>query len=308
MIDENLREAHETKRWAIRAGNTAAAQACTTRIEIYEQVRAELNQRDQAACDQYVRNHREWAARDRFTSARNGLWADVLRWARSGELPTNWRDLLPGYHARCAAIGGRDLRDDIDGLVLHELATLPPQPWEPYIAGGDWHAALSAWYRDMLALHDRKRQQDQEMRASEPQPFRLPVTPMPDPYNPRIVFDDWADMNARCTLRDADFDAIQVMNHVRRRDRLEAWYRAGLAAGGDDEDWAGWYRNRINSTWDRRQDVIYGRGLITADSELARLDDGDAATLDASPAAAGGWIRIRMHALPDYWRHHAPAS
>lgn len=79
----------------------------------------------------------------------------------------------------------------------------------------------------------------------------------------------------------------------------------GLTAGGTGEDWIGWYRDRIN-TWDRRHDTIYGAKLIESGRELARLDDGNTATLDQSPAAAGGWIRIPMQTLPDYWQHHAP--
>ena len=60
-------------------------------------------------------------ARSRYAGSRNGLWADVLRWARVGELPLDWRDHLPGYHARCAAIAGVETTDDVDGLVVHEF-------------------------------------------------------------------------------------------------------------------------------------------------------------------------------------------
>ena len=304
---EGARWAQDNKRWADQHGNVEMSRNCAMQIEIYEQWATELDQRDQAAREQYAREHAEWAARERYTSSRNGLWADVLRWARSGELPANWRDLLPAYHARCAAIGGGepDLRDDIDGLVLHEFTTLPPQPCEPHASGGNWRTALDAWYRDSLALHDRTYEQAEELSASEPQPFRLPDTPMPDAYEPHIVYDDMMeDLRAQRVLRDADLAAAGAINHDRGRDRLEAWYRAGLTAGGDNQDWIGWYRDRI-STWDRRHDDIYGIALIEADRELARLYAGSAATLEPSPAAAGGWVRLPMQALPDYWQHHA---
>ena len=306
-VAECLSEAHDTKRWADQQGNATASQNCAIRIDIYEQIAAELDRRDADARDQYVRDHRVWAARDRYTGMRNGLWADVLRWARSGELPADWRVHLPGYHAHIAAIAGEQQRDDIDGLVLHEFTTLPLQPWEPYITGGGWRTALDAWYRDSLALHDRTHQQDEELRASRPQPFRRPTTPMPDAYDasPHIVYDDWADLKTRHEMWVADLAAAKAINHNRGRDRLEAWYRAGLTAGGTGEDWIGWYRDRIN-TWDRRHDTIYGAKLIESGRELARLDDGNTATLDQSPAAAGGWIRIPMQTLPDYWQHHAP--
>lgn len=308
-VSECLSEARGTKRWAEQHGNSAAAQNCAMRIDIYEQIAAELDQRDAAAHDQYARDQCEWQDRNSYIGSRNGLWADVLRWARSGELPADWRDHLPGYHARIAAIAGEQLRDDIDGLVLHEFTTLPTQPWEPYATGGDWRTALDAWYRDSLALHDRAHQQDDELNASKPQPFRRPDTPMPDAYDPSptIVYDDYDDWRAQRVLRDADWAMAKAINHDRGRDRLEAWYRAGLTAGGDDQDWIGWYRDRITTTWDRRHDTIYGAKLIESGRELARLDDGDTATLDRSPAAGGGWVRIPVQALPPYWQHHTRA-
>lgn len=300
-IRDSLLEARKGKRWADRNDSAEASRNYGFQIEIYEQYAAELDQRDAEARDQYARAYQEWSARKRYTGSRNGLWADVLRWARSGELPADWRIHLPGYCARIAAITGEQLRDDIDGLVLHEFATLPPQQWEPYVAGGDWRTALDAWYRDSLTLHDRTHQQTEELTASEPQPFRRPDAPMPDAYDPRIVYDDMDDFRAQRLLRAADLTAIKAINHDRGRDRLEAWYRAGLTAGGTGEDWTGWYRDRINITWDRRHDTIHRVGLIASGRELAKLDAPAAATLEPSPAAAGGWVRIPMEALPDYW-------
>lgn len=294
---DGLRRAQDGKRLADRNGNAEASRNYGFQIEIYEQYAAELDQRDAEARDQYARAYQEWSARERYTGIRNGLWADVLRWARSGELPADWRAHLPGYHT---AIAGEHVRDDIDGLALHEFTTLPTQPWEPFAAGGDWRAALDAWYRDSLALHDRTHQQTEELTASKPQPFRLPTRPMPDAYDPHIAYDDVEDLDALRALRDADLAAAKAINHDRGRDRLEAWYRAGLAAGGTGDDWIGWYRDRIN-TWDRRHDDIYGAAVINSGRELAKLDNGDDATLEPTPAAAGGWVRIPMEALPDYW-------
>lgn len=308
-IRDSLLEARKGKRWADRHDSAEASRNYGFQIEIYEQYAAELDQRDAEARDQYARAYQEWSARDRYTRIRNGLWVDVLRWARSGELPADWRIHLPGYHASIAAITGEQLCDDIDGLALHEFTTLPTQPWEPYATGGDWRTALDAWYRDSLALHDRRRHSREELTASKPQPFRLPDTPMPDAYDPSpaIVYDDMEDLRARRALRDADLAAADDINHDRGRDRLEAWYRAGLTAGGTGEDWAGWYHDRITTTWDRRHDDIYGVALINSDRELAQLDDPDTATLEPSPAAAGGWVHIPMQALPDYW-HCATAE
>jgi hypothetical protein len=296
-VDDCLRDARATKRSLDNHGQTEASENWQSRINAYEQYAAELDQRDTDARQRYEQAYRQWQERDRFTRVRNSLWYQVLFWARSGELPRDWRDHLSGYHARCAAIGGGqpDLREDIDGLALHEFTTLPTQPWEPYATGGDWRAALTAWYRDSLTLHDRTRQQREEMHANQPQPFRLPIRLITDEADS----DPWLAMDTMKALSDADFDAIQAINHARKRDRIEAWYRAGLAAGGDDTDWRGWYRERINNTWDRRQDRIYARGLITADRELGQLGE------IVGEAAAGGWRRIHMQALPHYWTHDA---
>lgn len=288
-ITEGLRDAQDTKRWADQHGNAETAQTCAIRIEIYEQIAAELDQRDAAARERYQSDHRQWSQRRRYTGMRNGLWADVLRWARTGELPADWRDHLPGYHARVAAIAGEQVHDDIDGLVLHEFVTLPTQPWEPYAAGGDWRAALDAWYRDALTAHDRQHQDAAEIAASEPPRFATPLD---------------TDHAAQLACRHADSQAIKAINYARKRDRLEAWYRAGRAAGGDNEDWAGWYRDRIG-TWDRRQDTIYGVPLIRAERELAGLGD---PWQMVEPAAAGGWTRVAMQTLPDYWLHRTPTA
>lgn len=295
---DRLHQMRKNKRWAEQHDNAAAARGYDHIIHIYEQIAAELHQRDAAARDQYARDHEQWDDRNTYTRARNSVWADVLRWARSGELPADWRIHLPGYHARCIAITDRQPREDIDGLVLHEFATLPTQPWEPH-AAADWRTALDAWYHDSLALHHRSYHQRTELRDSKPRPFNLPVPLPPDTHAGGL---DYTDLDAQQALRQADSRAVDEVNYDRGRDRLEAWYRAGLTAGGTGEDWIGWYRDRI-TTWDSRHDAYYCPGLIRSDHEMARCDDGDAATLDPSAATAGGWIRIPMQQLPAYWRH-----
>ena len=270
---ESQREARDTKRWADRHGNAELSQLCEFKVEQYGRYLAEFDQRDQVAREHYRREHRQWVARSRYAGSRNGLWADVLRWARVGELPLDWRDHLPGYHARWAAIAGVETTDDVDGLVVHEFVTLEPQPWEPDVAAGDWRTALDAWYRDTLALHDRRHQQRVELDADEPRRFAEPWPP---------------EVGAHLACREADLAAIKVINHARKRDRIEAWYRAGLAAGGGDEHWLDWYRQRIDA-WDDRHDAIYSVGLIAAGDELVILDD---------PVN-----RAQMQTLPDYWRH-----
>lgn len=298
VVDDGLDHANQGKREADRQGNTVGAENYACQIQAYQQLAVQIDQRDQATREQYARDYRQWEYRDRYTRTRNSLWADVLRWARVGELPTDWRDLLPGYYARIAAMTGDTVRADIDGLVLHEFATLPPQPWEPHHTEGDWRAALDAWYRDSLALHDRTHREREELRTSEPEPFKLPIQPMTHTDRPRRVPLDAEFTHA---LRQADAVAAQAVNHARGRDRIEAWYRAGLVAGGAAEDWIGWYRDQIESTWEFRHDAAYGAQLIVTDEELAQLDDPATAAI-VGESATGGWRAFPMQDLPDYWR------
>ena len=304
VVDDGLDYARQGKREAERQGNTWGAENFAHQIQAWEQLAVQIKQRDRAAREQYARDYQQWADRDRYTRTRNSLWAVVLQWARVGELPAGWRELLPGYHARTAEMFGDKVRDDIDGLVLHEFATLPPQLWEPHHAGGDWRAALDAWYRDSLALRDRTHREREELHTSKPEPFKLPIKRMTETaIAARCAPTRNVPLDAEFThaLRQADAVAAQAVNRVRGRDRLEAWYRAGLVAGGEPGDWAGWYRDQIESTWEPRHDAAYGAQLIAPDEELAQLDDPATAAI-VGESATGGWRAFPMQHLPDYWR------
>jgi hypothetical protein len=194
--------------------------------------------------------------------------------------------VAPGLAHPPAGLSGPHRRDisrrndaDIDGLVF---ATLAPQPWEPYAAGGDWRAALEAWYRDRLAVHDRQHRHHQE-RSAAPRPFRPPTD---------------TEFTALMACRQADTAALLVIGDERKRDRIEASYRPGLAAGGDDRDWIGWYRQRIIDTWDQRDDEIHAHCLLFCSREYKLLTPGGLGIpmLEVTTTKA----------LPDYWRAGAP--
>jgi hypothetical protein len=61
-----------------------------------------------------------------------------------------------------------------------------------------------------------------------------------------------------------------------------AWYRAGLAAGGLDVDWRGWYRSQI-ATWTNGRSPLEGPSAI---AELTALEHGE---------------KDHMQSLPAYW-------
>lgn len=106
--------------------------------------------------------HEQWRVRNLYTSARVSQWHHVLFSARLGVLEADWRDHLAVELDRQfestgaqAFVGGRlDLVENTKQSVLQELSLLPPQLWEPYVAAGDWRAALDAWYGASTELCD----------------------------------------------------------------------------------------------------------------------------------------------------------
>lgn len=161
----------------------------------------------------------------------------VLRSARQGTLEPSWRDQLLAdarrrCHPDCPAFQGHD---DIGILIAMEIADWPQRPWEPGAAGGDWRAALEAWYQDALALQDTYegfgRQKLVTPEATETQWWR---------------------------------------REQRSRDWLGASYRAGLAAGSDAVDWIGWYQHQIRRREETVAARIRGRDRLAAEVPLLR--------------------------------------
>ncbi|MGB0878839.1 MAG: hypothetical protein ACPGXI_17520 [Mycobacterium sp.] len=138
----------------------------------------------------------------------------MLSSARAGTLAQNWREHLTIDTAgrdeiRRAVLGdsaaksvNRTQSADADTLAVHEMAMMPIRPWEPHAAGGDWRAALEAWYADTLAL------------------------------------DEYRVGSFGGGLDDSFSGARDAMEII--RNLWTASYRAGLAAGGEDNDWLAW--------------------------------------------------------------------
>lgn len=138
--------------------------------------------------------------------------SEVLSSARQGTLEVGWRDeLLADAFRRCHPDCPPFQRhDDIGILIALEIANWPRRPWEPHAAGGDWRAALEAWYHDELALQDTYEGFGREQLVT-----------------PEATETAWWRREQHC------------------RDWIGASYRAGLAAGGDPVDWVAWYQQRI---------------------------------------------------------------
>ncbi|UQX13472.1 hypothetical protein [Candidatus Mycobacterium methanotrophicum] len=157
--------------------------------------------------------------------------------------------------------------DDVDIVALHEVATSPAAPWEPYGANGDWRRALSAW-RDAALNALNVSESAMERHLGD-----LMATGA-------AAYSKWA------TTTSVDGFVCQM-----QRDQIGAQYRAGLAAGGDEVDWLGWYRDRV-AAWD-----------TTGASYRRALKQGmlEALTDPVEAAEQANW-----EFLPGYWTHARP--
>ena len=259
QVSDLIRDNRLRAQRAISSRDWAADDECAERSRYLRACEDELDDRA-AARRRWERA--QWTGTSHHWLLRWGLLGSVLRAAREGTLTPDWRGGLDAAVAERNRQAAFEADADVAALVVHELSTMSPQPWEPYVAGGDWRAALAAWYRDSLQLH----QWQWEQQAAERE------------WRPR-----W--------LRGSDERHVERerVKHARSRDALEASYRAGLAAGGETEDWIGWYRRRITETWDRRTAVALHDPELT----LAWLD------------GRGEWLEGRgaadMQRLPAYW-------
>lgn len=155
----------------------------------------------------------------------------VLRSARQGTLEAGWRDQLlmdarRRCHPDCPALQGHD---DIGILIAMEIADWPQRPWEPGVAGGDWRAALDAWYEDELELQDTYEGFARQQLVT-----------------PEATETAWWRREQHC------------------REWIGASYRAGLAAGGEPVDWVAWYQRRIELREETDPDRIRGRRRAVA--------------------------------------------
>ncbi|MDT5050058.1 MAG: hypothetical protein QOG75_5962 [Mycobacterium sp.] len=190
----------------------------------------------------------------------------ALTSARDGSLAHDWRDHIQAP---------RQNPDTAAALAIEEVRQMPTAAWEPGHAP-DWRRAIDAWYttsRLVLA-----RQFSQKARATltsidqnvcnlaqiariHPRPLNEYLEAHTDRHDERI------DSNLH----------NQHHGYIRDRDILRADYLAGLCAGGEDHDWIGWLRARVD-TWPEKQ---------LADAYRVRM----------STSA----FRTVKERLPDYW-------
>lgn len=150
LLDAKQQNAHDLQR-VIERGDPDAITQCRSVQEAITEALEEVAARNRAASKRMLWEHDQRHRRSAYVTAHYRFCSVVLRDARAGTLAPDWRNRLGAEHANADL---PDVLRDTYTSVIDELTTLPPQPWEPYVAGGDWRAALDTWYRDNLDLQD----------------------------------------------------------------------------------------------------------------------------------------------------------
>jgi hypothetical protein len=208
----------------------------------------------------YVWEIHQQSARMWYGFARFMLLRPILMDARSGSLNPQWRD-----HLTLDTLGSPPEAHlaDSNKLALLESATMGVQAWEPYTGLG-WRVALDSWYAAVLELEDCGNRTRRPIRDDADVP-------------PEVK--RFAAALARRPVA-AEQDARAAEGRRRWRDWTGVWYHAGLAAGGLDVDWRGWYRDRV-ATWTSGDSALEGP---PAAEELTRLDSGRLDHFETLPA------------------------
>lgn len=210
-----------------------------------------------------------------FEAARVGLLSEALIKARTGSLTPDWRDHI----AISRPPVGQPYQDAMD-IAVQAILMTDRADWEPGVAG-DWRKALNAWYFACLVNKNDALDVQLEQRKSS---RRTRTQSLILAHRATLLPADQRQSHVDSVLsHDAKFDsaaAIALSAEVRDRDRLHAWYRASLVAGGDVNDWMSWYRRRI-ADWGNR--------------DFAAIAEAELDTPE---------FREQMEApLPDYWRN-----
>jgi hypothetical protein len=168
------------------------------------------------------------------------LYSSTLReqldHARRGLLSAEWRDQLatrsrlPAAGHLCLLKRERGDRGDIGLAELRrcawlDVAHLEAALWEPYAVGGDWRAALDAWYTASMN-----------------------------------AFEEYVLSLVHASGRSCGIDLSEL---IFRRDMLEASYRAGIAAGtGKDNGWRDWLATRSAERWEPDRAECYRMAML----------------------------------------------
>ena len=210
----------------------------------------------------YIWELQQQDARHQYGWARYVLLKPKLIDARTGNLDPRWRHSLS-----LALFGALDeAQEHSTELALHELSTMGVQPWEPHTGSG-WRVSLDAWHAALAEVNDTRERTERLMTGA-------------DADAPEVVR-EFTEATAQNPVLSSFAERV-AEGRRRWRDWEGAWYRAGLAAGGLNVDWRGWYYSRIG-TWTTGLSSLEGPSAI---EELTALEHGD---------------KDHMQSLPAYW-------
>ncbi|SLJ81171.1 hypothetical protein [Mycobacteroides abscessus] len=206
-----------------------------------------------------------------LTTSLHNLWVRAileraLEAARGGSLTLNWREQLTSP-AGC--------QPDVAMFALEEVRQMPVAAWEP-AATADWEEALGSWFATTRALlvQDYIHKSAQQHRSLE---TRSTLFLRPDVFHDGRLADMVRKEDAASDIATDNLIRRQSTLYIVARDRACASYLAGLAAGGQPNDWVGWFSQRID-TWDSPEIVKSNR---------MQLD----------------WISRNWEQLPLYWTY-----
>ncbi|WP_084020273.1 hypothetical protein [Mycobacterium avium] len=258
-----------------------------------------------------------------FAYARYCLLSRLLAAARAGTLDPGWRERLTVDVIHEREIGGgpewveffeqvtgrsyveeKAKDNDAEVLAVHEIVSDPVADWEPYVTNGDWRRALDAWYAAAIELRDYD--EDAQLRHRKAIADRLRRTELEKLRSKLKAASDefWADHYAK-QLNKAEARLLKYVEpHSPSdelysrilRDELAASYRAGLAAGGETNDWLGWYRTRA-ARWD-----IPG----SAENSWYAWIKGQVDTRIRQLIMEPQRLTVAMEQLPTYWTEKQP--
>lgn len=201
-----------------------------------------------------------------YESTRVALLSDVLVRARKGTLEVDWRERVTVEPQQTY----EPYQDAVE-LAVQALVTPEPALWEPGVAG-HWRQALDAWYcASLTALNDdldvRQQTAGRARRVRVDSMVKLYGIPLLDDDKRQALLDKFLAAEPLSDFAAANSPGIEV----RDRDHLHAWYRASLTAGGQQNDWVGWYRGRI-AGWHNHEMAARAAAILENDAFRAEME------------------------------------
>lgn len=171
-----------------------------------------------------------------YVAFRSQHLSELLQMARMGRLDPDWRSNMQSKTAQFNATG---LHADAETTAISELQMLAPMPWEPNQS--TWRHSLDSWYAVSIKTHTLDYVNTVQLDLNGLSAGDLAGVFAFTGVLAEKIFDD---LLPHYELGD-NTRRNRERTYVGVRMSLTGSYLAGLAAGGMDIDWRGWYRGQI---------------------------------------------------------------